>query len=277
MQKRLGLAVAALGGLAAALPAAAQEGAPEGSAVAGRGSAQELRPLGLSRASVIGLGQTELFLGAVAETGREAGGRGNAPEDGDYDNFRLGPVGFRHGLMEGFEYGAYASFANNSADDAGAPDESGFEGVTGFAKLALSEQLAVEFGARLGGDDELYPYPNDGLDFYVNLPLQRRIGEGLAYAELGYTVRDDADVPGGNYANWGVGYAYPLDAGTTLNAELRGDENPTGSNHMELLLGAGLQIEQIHLRPYVGLGVYDASPDLAAGVSASLPLGTVAP
>lgn len=265
MQKRLGWAAVALGGLVAAAPAAAQEGQ------------QQERPLGLSSASVIGLGETELFLGAVAENGREAGGRGNAPGEGDYDNVRLGPVGFRHGLVEGLEYGAYLSFASNSADDPGAPDESGIEGITGFTKLALSEQLAVEFGARIGGDDELYPYPNDGLDFYVNLPLQRRIGEGLGYAEIGYTVRDDADVPGGNYANWGIGYAYPLEAGTTLNAELRGDENPTGSNHMELLLGAGLQIEKIHLRPYVGLGVYDASPDLSAGVSASLPLGTVAP
>ncbi len=262
MQKRLALAAAALGGLVAVAPATAQE---------------EERPLRLGSASVIGLGETELFLGAAAENGREAGGRGNAPGDGDYDNVRLGPVGFRHGLVEGLEYGAYASFASNSADDPGAPDESGLEGITGFTKLALSEQLAVEFGARLGGDDELYPYPNDGLDFYVNLPMERRIGEGLAYAEIGYTVRDDADVPGGNYANWGVGYAHPLDEATTLNAELRGDENPTGSNHTELLLGAGLQVEQVHLRPYVGLGIYDASPDLTAGLSASLPLGAVAP
>ncbi|MBK5936290.1 hypothetical protein [Halorhodospira halophila] len=237
-------------------------------------SAADHRPITLSSVPVIGTDNTELFGHAAYEFGREARvqvpGPGN--ENGDYDNLRLGPLGFRYGLTDDFEYGAYFSFVSNSDDDDGAPDDSGLEGITGFAKLQLNRHFALELGARAGGDEDVRPYPNDGLDFYVNLPMQRDLGPGLVYGEFGYTIQDE-DV-GGTYASWGIGYAHPLDTGTNLNFELRGDENPevSGSNHMDLIVGAGLQVEQVHLRPYVGLGLYDASPDVSFGIGASLPL-----
>ena len=235
-------------------------------------SANDHRPITLSSVPVIGTDNTELFGHAAYEFGREAGGQGlgTGNDTGDYDNLRLGPLGFRYGLTDDFEYGAYFSFVSNSDDDDGAPDDSGLEGITGFAKLQLNRHFALELGARAGGADDVAPYPNDGLDFYVNLPMQRDLGPGLVYGEFGYTIQDE-DV-GDTYANWGIGYAHPLDTGTNLNFELRGDENPTGSNHMDLIVGAGLQVEQIHLRPYVGLGLYDASPDVSFGIGASLPL-----
>ena len=239
-------------------------------ATAAASAAADYRPLTLGSASVIATGETELFGAASYGAGQEARERGPIGESGDYDTFRLGPVGFRHGVFDAVEYGAYLSFVNNSEDDDGAPDESGLEGLTGFAKLALNDHLALEVGTRMGGADDVAPYPNDGIDFYVNFPMQRAVGDGLIYGELGYTIQDQ-DV-GGTYTNWGLGYAHPLDNGTNLNIELAGDKNPVGDNHMDLLIGAGLQVEQVHLRPYVGLGLYDASPDISVGVGASLPL-----
>ncbi|ABM63171.1 hypothetical protein [Halorhodospira halophila] len=239
-------------------------------------SAADYRPLTISSVSVIGADNTELFGHAAFEFGREASdgagqGPGNDIGTGDYDNLRLGPLGFRYGLTDDFEYGAYFTFNSNADDDDGAPDDSGLEGITGFAKLQLNQHFALEVGARAGGADDVAPYPNDGLDFYVNLPMQRSLGPGLVYGELGYTIQDN-DI-GGTYANWGIGYAHPLDTGTNLNVELRGDESPTGDgNHMDLIVGAGLQVEQVHLRPYLGLGLYDASPDVSFGIGASLPL-----
>ena len=237
-------------------------------------SAADHRPITLSSVPVIGTDNTELFGHAAYEFGREAGGQGlgTGNDTGDYDNLRLGPLGFRYGLTDDFEYGAYFSFVSNSDDDDGAPDDSGLEGITGFAKLQLNRHFALELGARAGGADDVAPYPNDGLDFYVNLPMQRDLGPGLVYGEFGYTIQDEDEDVGDTYANWGIGYAHPLDTGTNLNFELRGDENPTGSNHMDLIVGAGLQVEQLHLRPYVGLGLYDASPDVSFGIGASLPL-----
>ncbi|MFP4647809.1 MAG: hypothetical protein ACLFMS_01235 [Halorhodospira sp.] len=238
-------------------------------AAASPSAAEPYRPLTLTSVPVIGTDNTELYAHAAYGFGREN------KQGAEYDSLHLGPLGFRYGLTEAFEYGAYFSFMNNIDDDPGAPEESGLEGITGFAKLQLSRHLALEAGLRAGGADDIAPYPNDGLDLYLNLPMQHEIGEGLAYGELGYTIQDEVDgALGGNYLSWGVGYAHPLEDGTKLNVELRGDEAPVkpDRNHLELLLGAGLQVEQIHLRPYVGLGIHDPSPDLSLGVSASLAL-----
>ncbi len=238
--------------------------------VSGAAAASDYRPITLGSASVIGDGETELFGQAAYGWGHESAGRAGLPA-GEYDNLRLGPLGFRSGHMNEMEFGAYFAFANNSADDTGAPDESGLEGITGFGKLQLNDFFALELGARAGGADDIAPYPNGGLDFYVNLPMQRPLMDGLLYGEIGYTIHDD-DV-GGTYVNWGIGYAHPMDTGTNLNFELRGDDSPgAGSNQMDLILGAGLDLDPIHLRPYVGLGLYDASADLSVGVGASMPL-----
>ncbi len=234
--------------------------------------AKPYRPLALTPASTLGAGETRAHGALSGQWGREASG------ERDYHALGIGPVGIRHGAQEDWEYGGYVAFVNNVEDNADAtPDDSGLEGITGFAKLALNEHTALAVGARVGGSDDIAPYPSDGLDLYVRLPMQRPLGDGLAYGAIGYTVQEELEDPaygyGGNYANWGVGYAHPMDTGTNLNLELRGDESAPGDrNHMELLLGGGFQMDTAHVRPYLGLGLYDASPDIAVGISASAPL-----
>ncbi len=236
--------------------------------------AAEPRPLQIGRADVLPVGTTEFFADAAYEVGRESrvpgGGPGPGAGDGaDYNNLRLGPVGAAHGVDDGLEIGAYFVFVNNSEDDDGAPDESGLQGITGFMKLALNAHAALEVGVRAGGEDDVAPYPSDGLDFYVNLPMRRSLGAGLLYGEVGYTVQDN-DI-GGSYANWGVGYAHPMGTGFHLNVELKGDEAPVApGNHMDLLFGALLDAGEIRLRPYLGLGLYDASPDITLGMAVTL-------
>ncbi|MBK1734199.1 hypothetical protein CKO15_02650 [Halorhodospira abdelmalekii] len=213
----------------------------------------------ISSASVLPTHATELFAAADYELARETEG------ELSYDSFRLGPVGARHGLFENFEYGASFVFVNNRKDDDGAPDRSGLEGATVYGKLAVSEALALELGARVLGDDRIFPYPSDGIDFYVNLPLQRGLGDGRLYGEIGLMVQDEIDGTSPAYLNWGIGYAHPFQPGTQFNVELFGDENPTGNNHMQLLIGAGFDLEGALVRPRLGIGVYDASPAVSLG------------
>ncbi|BAU56627.1 hypothetical protein HH1059_25460 [Halorhodospira halochloris] len=228
---------------------------------AGQAAAQaDQRPLLLSPATVIGSHQTDIFAGMAYQLARE--------DDGDeYDNLLVGPVGVRHGLTDQFEYGVYFTFVRNYEQDEDAPDDSGHEGLTAYGKLELTENMALEFGTTLNGDDEIKPYPNDGIDFFVNLPMQRALGDNLVYGEVGYTIKENRDVSVKNYLNWGFGYAHHIEEGVSLNLEFVGDENPTGDNHMDMLFGASLQFGQANVRPYMGIGIYDDSPDLSAGVN----------
>lgn len=220
-------------------------------------------PLAISRATLIGHYQTDIYGGAFYGLSRQEKG------SGEYDNFRVGPVGVRHGLTEQFEYGAYFNFVRNQAQDKGAPDESGYEGLKLYGKLAVNQHAALEFGANVNGDDDVRPYPSDGVDFFVNLPMQRTLGDSLIYGELGYTIKDKDSLGVANYLNWGIGYAYPLDKEINLEFELVGDENPSGNNHTELLFGASAQLGRINMRPYMGIGVYEASPQLSMGFNLS--------
>lgn len=232
-------------------------------ALAVSATAQAQQPVLIENASVLPSGMTTLKAGAAYETGREAGGA-------EYDNIRLGPVGVRHGAGDGLEFGGYLTYNSNDADDAGAPDEGGIEGITGYLKTALNANVALTLGVTLAGSDDVAPYPNDGIDFFVNLPMERRAGNGTLYGEFGYTVKDEvAGFPGANYFNYGVGYAFPLQGGTSANVELVGDEGTyVGGNHMDLVFGLNTELSPgTRLAPYASVGLYDASPDIALGVN----------
>ena len=227
------------------------------------------RPLLVERATVLPQGAIGIHGNVAYEIGREAGFPGPDGETGDYDNLRMGPVGVRGGLGDRFEVGGYLTANINSEDDDGAPDESGLEGLTGYGKLSLNDYFALTVGMTVAGSDDVGPYPNDGIDFFVNLPMQRPLGVGLVYGELGYTIQDN-DV-GGGYMNYGLGYALPVEDQLTLNAELVGEESNTGfraGNSMSLVFGAGFHPEpNIDLMPYASVGLYDAAPDVAIGAS----------
>ncbi|ALC15370.1 hypothetical protein DSOUD_0581 [Desulfuromonas soudanensis] len=224
-----------------------------------------LTPLRLERASVLDAGTLALNAGLAVEFDREVAGF-------EYDNIRLAPLGVRFGVARDLEVGASLAFSVNDANEPFAPDESGLEGLTLFGKVALNDYAALQVGLTALGADDVAPYPNDGLDLFVNLPLQRRIGAGLLYGELGYTVQG-GDFDTSNYINYGLGFGLPLTDGLAVNIELAGEEAHvgTGSNTLDLTLGVNLVLaDQLRLAPYIALGLYDASPDVATGVAVEM-------
>ncbi|MCC5811612.1 MAG: hypothetical protein JJU06_14675 [Ectothiorhodospiraceae bacterium] len=233
----------------------------------------DMRPIQIQRSQLVQPGQAELFGSLAYEISREPfiGG-----EQRDYDNLRVGPLGMRFGLTQGVEVGGHLTFNSNSGDSSDDPDDSGLEALTGFAKFALMQGMAVEGGIRVAGDDDVGPYPQDGIDFYINLSGEQRITDrGMIYGEFGLTVQDN-DGGGGTYENWGLGYAHRLNTDVTLNAELVGDAAPSvygAGNHMDLVLGANINVQQSMIfKPFVSVGIYDASPDFALGVGFDIPL-----
>jgi hypothetical protein len=248
-------------GVAPALAAPAQTKA----AASSRSQFSALTPLRLERASVLGEGTLALNAGLAVEFDREVFGL-------EYDNIRLAPLGVRVGVAKDLEVGAYLAFSVNDANDFGAPDEAGLEGLTLFGKVALNDFAALQVGLTALGADDVAPYPNDGLDLFVNLPLERRIGAGLLYGELGYTVQG-GDFDSSNYINYGLGFGMPLADGIAVNVELAGEEAHigTGNNTLDLTLGANLVLaDQLRLAPYIALGIYDASPSFATGVAVEM-------
>jgi hypothetical protein len=226
----------------------------------------ELRPLKMERAGVLPEGVMAMDIGLALEKGREV-----LPW-GEYDNVRLQPLGARFGLGNGLELGGYLGVSINSDDDPGAPDESGLEGLTLFGKLAVNPNVAVQFGLTFGGADDIAPYPNDGLDLFVNVPMQARLGEGLLYGQFGYKVQG-GDFDFNSYFNYGVGYAHPLSSQIGLNVELVGEEahyTNVGDvgNTLDLVLGATMDLaENVRFDPYLSVGLYDSSPDVAIGAA----------
>ena len=225
------------------------------------------RPLLVERATVLPAGEAAVFGHLAYEIGRESGfGPGG---DAEYDNARLGPFGARFGLGDRVEVGGYLAANINDEDDTGAQDNSGLEGLTVYGKIAANDYIAVTTGLTVAGSDDVGPYPNDGLDFFVNLPMQRPLGVGLLYGELGYTVQD-SDI-GGSFVNYGIGYSVPMNEQLALNAELVGEESNTGfrnGNTMSLVLGGNFQPQRnMDIAPYVSMGLYDAAPSVALGAS----------
>lgn len=219
-----------------------------------------LSPVRIERASVLSEGELALDARLVFELNREFRGR-------DYDNVRLSPLGMRYGVASSLEVGGFFGFSANDKDDRLAPDDSGLEGFTLFGKLELNEYAALQVGLTFGGDDDVFPYPNDGLDLFVNLPLQRKIGEGLLYGEFGYTVQG-GDLDTNDYFNFGLGYAFPVAKEVGLNVELAGEQGQFGTssnNTLDLLLGANFVVDRLRIAPFATLGLYDASPDFSLG------------
>ncbi len=233
-------------------------------AMAGTAALAEVRPLKMERAGVLPAGSFAIDAGLAFEKGREVQGL-------KYDNIRLAPLGVRFGLGDNFELGGFLAFSANSEDNpAGVPDESGLEGLTLFGKVALNPSVAVQFGITVGGDDDIAPYPNDGLDLFINVPMQRRLGPGLLYGQFGYRVQG-GDFDNVTYFNYGVGYGLPLNNQVALNIELVGEENrsPAGfniANSLDLVLGANITpAENLYIGPYISFGINDASPEVAIG------------
>ena len=228
--------------------------------------AQE-RPLLVERATVLPAGEAAVFGHLAYEIGREGAG-------GDYDNARLGPFGARFGLGDRVEVGGYLTANINSEDDDGALDDSGLEGLTVYGKIAANDYIAVTTGLTVAGSNDVGPYPNDGIDFFVNLPMQRPLGVGLLYGELGYTVQDtgSANQVRDTFVSYGIGYAVPMNEQLSLNAELVGEESnisfARAGNTMSLVLGGNFQPQRnMDIAPYVSMGLYDAAPSVALGAS----------
>lgn len=222
-------------------------------------SAADIWPVKIERAGVLARGHFEVDAGMAYEMDREY-------LNLEYDNFRVAPVGLRYGLGDSAEVGGYFAYSDNSANDHGAPDDSGLEGVTLFGKLAMNDYFSLMGGLTFGGDDDIRPYANDGLDVFVDVPMQRKIGPGLLYGEFGYRVQG-GDYDQTSYFNYGVGYGLPLNKMIGLNLELVGDEAQKGTeNTLDLVVGCNIVPDsKIRIAPYISFGLYDDSPDVAIG------------
>lgn len=229
-------------------------------AIAGWTAAQaEIWPLKIERVNVLPRGQLVMDAGIAFEQDRELAGL-------EYDNVRLAPLGLRYGLGDSAEVGGFIAFSSNSADNSGAPDESGLEGLTLFGKLAMNESFSLQLGATILGDDDIAPYANDGVDLFVNIPMQRQIAHGLLYGQFGYRIQG-GDFDDTSYFNFGIGYGYPLDDRIELNVELVGEQEQKGTrNTLELVLGGNIiATRNVRIGPYLSIGIYDDSPDVAVG------------
>ncbi|MFH1674601.1 MAG: hypothetical protein ABIF87_14410 [Pseudomonadota bacterium] len=259
------LMVALLMGLPEWAPAQSKATRPSGTAAAPQKAVVSemsvLHSVRIESASVLSEGELVLDARLAVELDREL-------SDRDYDNVRLTPIGMRYGVDPSLEVGGFLGFSANDKDDRLAPDDSGLEGLTVFGKLTLNESAALQVGLTFIGDDDVFPYPNDGLDLFVNLPLQRKIGEGLLYGEFGYTVQG-GDLDTNDYFNFGIGYAFPVSEEASLNVELAGEEGQLGTswnNTLDLLLGANFIVdERLRIAPFVTFGLYEASPDFSLG------------
>jgi hypothetical protein len=230
--------------------------------------AADIWPIKIERAGVLPKGSLELDAGLALESGREVAGL-------EYDNVRLAPFGVRCGLGESAEVGGFLAFSDNSAEDDGAPDESGLEGLTLFGKLALNENVSLQAGFTFGGEDDVFPYPNDGLDVFVNVPMQRKLGKGVLYGQFGYRAQG-GDLDDSSYFNYGIGYGLPVANLVNLNIELVGeqahfagddaDEVLLTSNTLDLVFGGSIVASKnLRVAPYISVGIYDDSPDVAGG------------
>lgn len=220
-----------------------------------------LQPLQVETATLLAKGEVAIDAGVVFEFDREVRAH-------EYDNVLLSPLGLRFGATEDLEVGAFLAFAANDGDDPGAPDDSGLEGITLFGKVKVNENAALRVGLTLAGDDDVFPHPNDGVDLFANLALQKHMETGLLYGEIGFRVQD-GDRDDNRYMNYGVGFALPVTDSFGLNVELVGEEGHFGTggeNTLDLVAGFNLVAgEQLRLAPYGVIGLYDAGPDFAAG------------
>jgi hypothetical protein len=219
----------------------------------------EVWPVKMERAGVVDRGHFELDAGLAYEEGREIQGL-------EYDNLRLAPLGLRYGLGESAEVGGFIAYSDNSSDDAGAPDDSGLEGISLFGKMELNQYFSLQAGVTFWGDDDIAPYANDGLDLFVNVPMQRKLGVGLLYGQFGYRAQG-GDFDDTSYFNYGIGYGLPLKGNLGVNVELVGEEEQKGtSNTLDLVLGLSVMAQKgLRIAPYVSFGLYDDSPDVSVG------------
>ncbi len=217
-------------------------------------------PIMIETASLLPEGMVAIDAGLVFESDREWLRR-------SYDNIRLAPIGLRYGVTPYFELGGLFGYSINDEDDRGAPDESGFEGLSLFGKLELNKYASLRVGLTFGGDEDIAPYPNDEIDLFGNLALHRRVGQGLLYGEFGYTTQG-GDLDRSEYFNYGIGYSHPVAHAVSVNAELAGEEEHAGTtaNTLDLVLGVNvLAMDHLRLAPFVTFGLNDASPDFSFG------------
>lgn len=215
------------------------------------------------------------------ETGRTLGESGGTSED--YDNIRIIPLSLKYGLNDWIELGGDLGYSSNSEDNStNNPDEGGFEGITLSSKFKWNQNVATTFELGFMGDDEVYPYSNDGLNFGLNIPMQMSLGPGTLNGELGYTVQSgDAQVgmtvnDRENYLNYGIGYVYEVNRTFGLAGELRGhgETVENGESFLDLVLGVPVRIsETSHLKPAFTFGLSDGSPDFALGLDYGMEFG----
>ncbi|HQB53534.1 MAG TPA: hypothetical protein PLX62_11575 [Bacteroidales bacterium] len=219
----------------------------------------QIMPLKIEQVEVLSQGQMALNAGLAYEMGREFLGR-------EYDNIRLAPLGLRRGVGDSAEVGGFIAFSSNMDDDRNAPDESGLEGLTLFYKLGMNEYFALQAGIAFLGNDDIAPYANDGVDLFVNVPMQRRISSGLLYGQFGYRTQG-GDFDGTDYFNFGIGYGLSLNNKMGFNFELVGEGEHKGTrNTLDLIMGSNFLVNnKMRFVPYVSIGIYDDSPDVAIG------------
>lgn len=209
-------------------------------------------------------------------------------EDGaKYSNTRFRAVDYRMGVLDNFELQLGFNHSSNSAENAGAPNGSGIEGIRLGGKLQWHPNISTTLTGTFNGSDNVYPYGQDDPSFSVNVPIKFQLGEGVFHGEAGLTLQSgDAMTPGGqvgtwdDYLNYGIGYAYEVNQFSEMSIEVVGHSATISPNtgeaedHLELILGNGIRLApDVRVKPSLGFALMDGSPGFSVGVNYEIGFG----
>ena len=199
-------------------------------------------------------------------------------EDTGYNNLRLEPLSLSYGVIKDLEIGMRLGYSDNSERDGSGIDKSGLEGISLYGKWKYWQNVAVSVGAVVAGSDKVLPYGSDGVDYWINVPVQIRTGPGRVIGEIGYISKGEEGFE--DYCNLGAGYIFDVDKNLSFRGGIRNHAKTYETGERALALGLGIIYrwnEQSTFTPRLEMGLKDESPDYAVGLTYSFKFGDRGP
>ncbi len=189
---------------------------------------------------------------------------------GKYNNWRISPFEFKYGLSKRFELGVNLDYSSNSSVNNSGLDEQGIEGINLSGKYKWNSSFAISGGVKFSGENNVYPYGNDGSDVWVNFPIKVPSGPGYMIYEIGYTSKtgESQAAEFNGYFNLGAGYHFVVSPNLTLRSEILGHDETVnkGESFSGLILGMDWKPGRTNVyRPRFTFGVDDGKPDYSFG------------
>lgn len=209
----------------------------------------------------------------------------------EYDRYQVSPLQLRLGLLDNLEFGVKTDYVVNASDRGSYPDENTVNGVNLFSRVKWHRHIGTTFRFKFAGDPGIQPYGSDRVQFNVNFPMVMNFAGGKLHSEVGYTFAsgDVEDESGNEIAQWadrfnfGVGYGWRANnslsyiveaAGHGATAEFDSSSTKEFEDHLQLNLVPVIHFTpRTQLKPSVGLGLLEGSPDFAFNVNFSMRFG----